>query len=1084
MQTNYTQNTINIWFPNQKEPIYDPNDVILNNRFKEYWKREKQRCRNGFYLADGQVYISGHLYFHTVYWKIAMYREKNVGGKVKKVREIVTPYLRDIEWIVINEDFENCLKEGKFYNLVGSRDFGKSIIAASRAGWEYTFFNNSESVITGGADNYIKLATDKIEDGLTNLHPYFKKQRLSSDWKKEVRAGWKDKTTNQPHPKSSNSKIIVRNYENGTKSMAANGTRGAFHLIDEEGTIQYLIDCVKDSDGCWWSGEGDKPSCLTMLTGCVCAGTKVWTKEGKLVNVEDITKEDGIIGYDGKNAVAQTINWFKEPKLKPCYRIITDNNTVIECSDDHPLLITRRKFTKKVNGIDLKRLIYQEAKDININDQIIVPSEVNIFGTHSEPDARLIGLMIGDGNYTKGSTPTLSCSEKEIFEYVEHRVTTINKEYQISEDRFYGQLSIPSIKSKLIQSGIYGQVKFHKRLPTNIHTYNKQSVCELLAGYFDADGNIYYNKNKDIVRIVLTSVVYELLEEVKYQLLKVGIHSSIIKENRNQEPSEEYIGQQAYIYRLYINQQQDLEIFRDNIVLLVESKRNNLRCIKNSKYSRFNGIFEINPLNNKEGYFNRDTGSNIIENLRYETIKTLEYIGEKEVYNLNCSNNHNYISNSFITRQTGGDMEVGAEAAEIFFTPDGYNMLSFDNPETGGKMGRFIAALKAKMAYKELNTLSSYLGISHPDLDKITIMVSNEDKAYNEWWLPQYEKAKKSGNPKTVLKFKAYWPLKASDSFLTLTHNNYNVEAAKLHQGRLKEQGKLNPDGLNGTPVELYYDGQIIRHKGSNKRPVTEFPVKTQSTDCPIMIYEFPIPDAPWGLYIAGVDPYKQDQSSTDSLGSVYIYKRMHSISGEGFQDMFVASYTARPEKQEEWLEQARLLIKYYNAYTLSENEDMVFIRYMQNKGEDWMLVDQPEWLKDIVPNSTVNRGKGIHATPKIVNFLRASFKRYLDDVISKRDDGTEILGVSRIPDVMLLEEIIKMNKEGNYDRERAASICIGLADKMNPLGKADDSKNDPRYKALFSKKTTHDNTPIPPPKMFNSPAKTFANKRPKLFSL
>ena len=116
---NYTQDTKNIWFPEQVEPVYDKSDADSEHQFKEYWKREKHRCINGFHLADGQVYISGHLYFHTVYWKIAMYVEHpTIKGKKKRV--ISTPLLRDTEWEIINEDFIRCEEEGKFYNFVGS----------------------------------------------------------------------------------------------------------------------------------------------------------------------------------------------------------------------------------------------------------------------------------------------------------------------------------------------------------------------------------------------------------------------------------------------------------------------------------------------------------------------------------------------------------------------------------------------------------------------------------------------------------------------------------------------------------------------------------------------------------------------------------------------------------------------------------------------------------------------------------------------------------------------------------------------------------------------------------------------------
>jgi hypothetical protein len=695
-------NTKNIWFPDQREPVYDPQDEESMQVFKDYWKREKDRCMNGFTIADGQVKIPGRLYNHTVYGKIAAYEEKERGGKTRKTRQIITPILRDLEWDIFN-DLEKCTEEGiLIYNLVGSRDFGKSVIAASCASWLYTHFDKSESVISAGAYNYIKLATDKIEDFLLNVHPIFRKQRLTSDWKKEIVAGWKDKSTQLADPASSFSSIKVRNYENGNKTMAANGTRPAFHLIDEEGTLPNLIGCIKDSDGCWWSGDGDNPSCLVMLTG------------------------------------------------------------------------------------------------------------------------------------------------------------------------------------------------------------------------------------------------------------------------------------------------------------------------------------------------------------------------------------------------TGGDMEVGKEAGEVFFDPLAYNCLAFDNPEVpNGKMGRFISALRARMKYKEPWTLFRYLteklGMDlkpHPDLD-ITILVSNEDRAFKEWWEPEYRKALSSGNSKTVLKFKAYWPLKASDSFLILTKNDYNIEAAK------KQQQKLRTIGTGGVPVELVHEGTKITHKWSKKLPITEFPVRTQSKDAPVVIYEFPIENPPFGLYVAGVDNYRQGQAAySDSLGAVYIFKRMHDIHSELYQDMFVASYAARPERPDDWNEQARMLIKYYNARTLCENDDMTFINYMIAKGDGHYLEDQPQWLRNYVPNTTVQRDKGIHRSAiKIRDMLHAGLKNYLDDtVIEERDENgsiyNTILGVTRVLDPMLLEEIIQFNDEedSNFDREVAASLAIALANHLDPIIGRVGGEGDSRIRELFKK-------PIKGNKLFKGHSNIFRPKKRKLFN-
>ena len=677
VNTDFTLDTHNIWFPDQREPVYDPDDAPSMQTFKAYWREEKRRLIEGFEI-DG-IYISGWLYWHTVYWHIVAYREMLVGGKKRKVRELIVPLLRDIEWIIA-DDFVKCEDLGKFYMLIGSRDFGKSIIAASRAAYLYTLFPNSESVISSSEKTYIKLATNKIEDGLTHIHPFWKKQRILNNWEKEVRAGWKDKVSNQPDPKSSNSVIFVRNYEMGNKSMASAGTRPAFHLIDEIGTLPNFIGCIKDSEGAWYSGEGSegKPSCLTMYAG------------------------------------------------------------------------------------------------------------------------------------------------------------------------------------------------------------------------------------------------------------------------------------------------------------------------------------------------------------------------------------------------TGGDMDSGKEASEVFYAPEAYNVLDFEDEWEGrGRIGRFITATMANMDYKDTKTLAEYLGVESETLSKIKIRVSDEERAKREWWDREYEKARRSKNQKAILKFLARSPIKPSDSFLVLTKNDFNVTGAKAQQVRIKALDKV------GTPVDLKHDGVKIKHSISQKLPISSFPYKDDGNpngaDAPIIIYEFPIEQTPpFGLYVAGVDPYRHATSEhSESLGAVYIFKRIHNIQSEKYQYMFVASYVARPNNKEDWNENARLLIKYYNAQALCENDEMSFIDYMVSKGDSMYLAAQPQWLKEVAPNSKVNRDFGIHmSNDRIRSHVFGKLKRYLDMSWDTRKDVngsviSEVLNVSRVFDIMLLEEIIKFNFDGNFDRVIAAALAITLADHLDPQYTVSSTQEDPRLQAYFERNKT-----------------------------
>lgn len=301
-----------------------------------------------------------------------------------------------------------------------------------------------------------------------------------------------------------------------------------------------------------------------------------------------------------------------------------------------------------------------------------------------------------------------------------------------------------------------------------------------------------------------------------------------------------------------------------------------------------------------------------------------------------------------------------------------------------------------------------------------------------------------------------YYPLTVDECFLSSQENMFDIEGAKRQKQKLISQDK------SGIPVILYLNDEgKVSHEFTDKLPISNFPLKPSDLkDAPAVIYEFPIEDPPYGLYVAGVDPYRQGKAAySSSLGSIYIYKRMNSLMGEKYQDMFVASYTARPDRKETWEAQARFLIKYYNARTLVENDEMSFIDYMVNKGDSHYLEKQPQWLREIVPNTTVNRDFGIHrSAQKIITFMHSQMKKYLEEQIitEKNDEGViirEVLGVNRILDPVLLEEIIQFHDDLNTDRIVAAELAIAMANKLDPiLGSTGDTK-DPRIVSLLNKK-------------------------------
>ena len=426
---------------------------------------------------------------------------------------------------------------------------------------------------------------------------------------------------------------------------------------------------------------------------------------------------------------------------------------------------------------------------------------------------------------------------------------------------------------------------------------------------------------------------------------------------------------------------------------------------------------------------------------------------------------------------TGGDMKKFMDAKLLMFDVDNFNFMTYNNSDDEKRVHGLFISHKFRMEAKHESSLGAYLNKPEKnDLYKLKMLVSDEALA-TKITEDNLARLKKAGDRVAYLKEKMYYPQKVDDIFLNEDSNIFDIEGAKRQKARLLAQERT------GTPVVLYDDGDGIKHEFTDKLPITNFPLKnSDDKDAPVVIYEFPIESPPYGLYVAGVDPYRQGKSAySTSLGAVYIYKRMHAISSEKYQDMFVASYCARPDKKETWEEQARMLIKYYNARALVENDEISFIEYMKSKGDAHYLEKQPDWLKEVVPNTTVRRDYGVHRSAgKIVDFLHTCLKKYSEEplITEKDEDGkiiSETKGMVKIFDPVLLEEMIQYNEEGNFDRIIAAELAIAQAMKMDPIMGRVGDKGDVRIQSMHLPKKKN--------KLFGGGGSLFPGQKHKLFT-
>jgi hypothetical protein len=425
---------------------------------------------------------------------------------------------------------------------------------------------------------------------------------------------------------------------------------------------------------------------------------------------------------------------------------------------------------------------------------------------------------------------------------------------------------------------------------------------------------------------------------------------------------------------------------------------------------------------------------------------------------------------------TGGDMTKFMDAKLLMFDVGAFNFLEYNSSDDTRRVHGLFLGHKYRMEAKKESNLADYLQIKDPVIAQIPMLVSDEEIA-TKITDDNITRAKKAGDRVAYLKEKMYYPKTVDDIFLNENTNIFDIEGAKRQKARLLAQERT------GTPVILYADEKGVGHQFTDKRPISNYPLKpSDDKDAPVVIFEFPTPGSIYGLNTGGVDPYRQGKAKySESLGAIYIYKRMHDITGEKYQDMFVAYYVARPDDKKKWEEQARLLIQMYNARTLCENDDISFIEHMKATHNSHYLEKQPDWLREIVPNTTVQREFGVHrSSDKIIDFLHGCLKRYSEEVIFQETDDNgniirQVTGMSKILDPMLLEEMIQYNEDGNFDRIVAAELALAQAYKMAPIyGKAG-GEADSRTKSLLKKKTK--------PSLFQESRGLFKTKKSKLFT-
>lgn len=372
----------------------------------------------------------------------------------------------------------------------------------------------------------------------------------------------------------------------------------------------------------------------------------------------------------------------------------------------------------------------------------------------------------------------------------------------------------------------------------------------------------------------------------------------------------------------------------------------------------------------------------------------------------------------------------------LFYKPEAFNCLAFPNIWDDGqeqtKCGFFVPSW-SNMESTDDNGKQRFMDQYGNSL---------KEKAIEEL-IAQRNKVKDGGASQTSIdRFISERPLKPQEAVLELGKNIFPRQLLMNQLTRIRTNEKL----LNMKHVvDLAWDGEgQVKATEKKSGDITTYHLKKD--DKPhgsIVIWEYPIKDPPFGLYIGGCDPYDHDESFTNSLGSTFIFKRVKA--GEAWNDVIVAEYSGRPDTAEEYYENVRKLLIFYNARLLFENERKGIYPYFTNKHCDYLLADQPDKIiSEVFKDSKVQRRKGCHMTKSIRAYGEGLILEWLMDEFEPGHPNIE-----RIYSEPLIEELIENDGVKNVDRVIALCMTMMYREELYQV-KVAKSKEENKQVELF----------------------------------
>ncbi|MFH0713697.1 MAG: LAGLIDADG family homing endonuclease [Candidatus Micrarchaeota archaeon] len=437
-------------------------------------------------------------------------------------------------------------------------------------------------------------------------------------------------------------------------------------------------DIIQDWNTCPVDGR------INATNPCVTGDTRVLTQEGKWYQIKDLVDQETELITNLDNISIGFTKGAFQTGVKPVYLLETESGYEVKLTADHLVYTANSGFVK---AADLTKDHYVCIPDNSVCEAKELPNEQARF-------YQLLGLYLGDGC---GSRNAIQITMEKITEepvlnaIAEYCTTNFDRKthqtqaVQVTQTATSAKIHLSSRSAvEKISQFVNLELKSHeKTISPQIFALPLSAQRYVLQGLFTADGTVadYGEKSQ---YVALDSSSLELVKNVQVLLTGFGVKSKLYKNRRAGKTTSLLPDGKGGLKEYQVKEMHSLRISRSSRIT----------------FEKLIGFMPESPKAKTLAALNQRVS--VYEDKPFDAVKSLTYLGEQEVFDLNEPLTNSFIANGLTVHNCSEYVFLDDTSCNLA----SLNLMKFLNEETSEfEVEKFLHAVRLWTIVLEISIL-------------------------------------------------------------------------------------------------------------------------------------------------------------------------------------------------------------------------------------------------------------------------------------------------------------------------------------------------------------------------------------------